>query len=65
MQHLVNSHTSFRDVGRIAADAGVRTLVLTHFVPADGPLDQAGVLAEVRKSFAGEVVFGEDLLVLR
>jgi ribonuclease BN (tRNA processing enzyme) len=64
MQHIINSHTSFRDVGRIAADAAVGTLVLSHFVPADGPLDAPAVLAEIRKSFAGEVVFGEDLMVL-
>jgi ribonuclease BN (tRNA processing enzyme) len=64
VQHLLNSHTSYRDVGRIAADAGVGTLVLTHFVPADGPLDPDAVLAEVRKSFAGPVVFGEDLMQL-
>lgn len=64
VQHIVNSHTSYRDVGRIAADAGVGTLVLTHFVPAAGPLDPDAVLNEIRKSFAGEVVFGEDLMWL-
>jgi ribonuclease BN (tRNA processing enzyme) len=64
MQHLINSHTSFRDVGRIAADAGVEKLVLSHIVPADGPLDEPAVRAEIQKSFAGEIVFGEDLMVL-
>jgi ribonuclease BN (tRNA processing enzyme) len=64
LQHVIDSHTSFRDVGRIAADAGVGTLVLSHFVPADGPLDQTAVRSEIQKSFAGEVVFGEDLMLL-
>jgi ribonuclease BN (tRNA processing enzyme) len=64
VQHVVRSHTSFRDVGRIARDAGVRTLVLSHFVPGDAEVDRAGVLAEIRKTFAGEVIFGADLLVI-
>jgi len=65
VQHIVRSHTSFRDVGRIARDAGVATLVLSHFVPGDAEVDRAGVLAEIRRTFAGEVVFGEDLMERR
>jgi ribonuclease BN (tRNA processing enzyme) len=64
VQHVVRSHTSFRDVGRVARDAGVKTLVLSHFVPGDAPVDRDTVLAEIRKSFQGKVVFGEDLMVL-
>ncbi|HEX5043012.1 MAG TPA: MBL fold metallo-hydrolase [Candidatus Polarisedimenticolaceae bacterium] len=64
VQHVVRSHTSFRDVGRVARDAGVKTLVLSHFVPGDAPVDRDAVLAEIGKSFGGKVVFGEDLMVL-
>jgi ribonuclease BN (tRNA processing enzyme) len=64
VQHVVRSHTSFREVGGIARDAGVKTLVLSHFVPGDAPVDRDAVLAEIRKSFEGRVVFGEDLMVL-
>lgn len=64
VQHVVRSHTSFRDVGRLARDAGVGKLVLSHFVPGDAQVDRDGVLAEIRKEFAGEVIFGEDLLVI-
>jgi len=64
VQHVLRSHTSFRDVGRIAREAGVGTLVLSHFVPGDAPVDKDAVLAEIRKSFHGKVVFGEDLMVL-
>ena len=64
VQHIVRSHTSVRDVGRIARDAGVRRLVLSHFVPGDAPVDRDAVLAEIRTSYEGEVVIGEDLLVL-
>jgi ribonuclease BN (tRNA processing enzyme) len=51
-------------VGRIARDAGVRKLVLSHYVPGDAIVDRNAVLSEIRKSFDGEVVFGEDLLVI-
>jgi ribonuclease BN (tRNA processing enzyme) len=64
VQHIVRSHTSFRDVGRIARDAAVGTLVLSHFVPGDEPVDRDAVLAEIRKTFAGPVVFGEDLMTI-
>ena len=36
-KHLLASHTVPEDVGRIAAQAGVKTLVLSHFVPGDDP----------------------------
>lgn len=64
VRHIVHSHTSFRDVGWIAHDAGVKTLVLSHFVPGDAVVDRDAVLSEIRKSFDGKVVFGEDLLVI-
>ena len=43
-KHLLDSHTSTEDVGRIAAAAGVKTLVLSHFVPGDDP-DVTGLIA--------------------
>jgi ribonuclease BN (tRNA processing enzyme) len=64
VDHVLGSHTRFRDVGRIAAEAGVATLVLSHFVPGDATFDREEVLAEIRKSFSGQVIFGEDLMKL-
>ena len=64
VRHILRSHTSFRDVGQIARDAGVKKLVLSHYVPGDASVDREAVLSEIRKSFDGEVVFGEDLLVI-
>jgi ribonuclease BN (tRNA processing enzyme) len=64
VQHIVRSHTSFRDLGRIARDAGVGKLVLSHYVPGDAVVDRDAVLSEIHKTFAGQVVFGEDLLVI-
>src|SRR6266446_10334436 len=34
-KHIIDSHTSVEDCGRVAAAAGVKTLVLSHIVPKD------------------------------
>jgi ribonuclease BN (tRNA processing enzyme) len=63
--HLLASHTTTEDVGRIAAAAGVRTVVLTHLVPGDDPSITDEQWAEgVRKHFKGEVIVGKDLMVI-
>jgi len=48
-------------VGRIAAAAGVRTLVLTHFREKADDLLRS-VEADARRDFTGTVVLGEDLM---
>jgi len=53
-------HTLSAEVGKIAAEAGVRALLLTHFVPPN--CDRAALLAEVAKDFPGPVILGEDLM---
>jgi len=61
--HLLASHTSTEDVGRIAAQAGVKTLVLTHFVPGDDPSITDEQWSEgVRKHFNGKIIVGKDLM---
>jgi ribonuclease BN (tRNA processing enzyme) len=61
--NLVRHHTSTEDVGKIAAAAGVKTLVLTHFVPPDDPmLTEEMWLEGVRKHYSGRIVVGRDLL---
>ncbi len=64
-EHIIASHTSAEDCGRVAAAAGVKTLVLSHLVPADDPAvtDQIWITA-VRKHFAGDVIVGRDLMEL-
>jgi ribonuclease BN (tRNA processing enzyme) len=57
------AHTVSEDVGRIAAKAGVKTLVLTHFVPGDDPsITDAQWSEGVRKHFSGQIVVGKDLM---
>ena len=64
-RHIVAAHTPLEDAGRMAAEAGVRTLVLTHIIPgALDPLPDETYLAPVRKMFRGEVVVGRDQLTL-
>jgi ribonuclease BN (tRNA processing enzyme) len=64
-KHIVDTHTPLEDAGRMAAEAGVRTLVLTHLVPgALDPLPDDTYLAPARKTFRGQVVLGRDQLVL-
>ena len=63
--HLLGSHSTAEQVGRAATAAGVKTLVLSHFVPGGPPIipDQAWLDA-VRPYFSGNLVVGRDLLEL-
>jgi ribonuclease BN (tRNA processing enzyme) len=60
--HLLKSHTTTEQLGRIAAAAGVRKLVLTHLVPASPAITDAMWLAGVRRHYSGEAVVGRDLM---
>lgn len=60
---IKSHHTSAEDAGRIAKAANVKNLVLNHFVPPDDKSlsDQVWIDA-VRKTFAGNIIVGKDLL---
>jgi ribonuclease BN (tRNA processing enzyme) len=62
-KHIIDSHTAVEDCGRVAAAAGVKTLVLSHLVPADDPevTDQVWLEA-ARLHFKGRVIVGKDLM---
>lgn len=61
--HLLASHALTEDVGRVAAQAGVKTLVLSHFVPGDDPsITDEQWVEGVRKHFSGRIVVGKDLM---
>ena len=57
------SHTSGPDVGRVAAQVRPRKLVLYHSLPMGETPEQ--VLNEVRSKYDGQVIYGEDLDVIR
>ena len=62
-EHLIAAHTLPEDVGKIAADAGVKTLVLSHFVPGDdASITDEQWSAGARKYFKGQIIVGKDLM---
>lgn len=61
---LSQGHTTAEDAGRVAARAGVKTLVLSHLLPGDEPVADATWVAQARQHFGGEIVVGRDRLVL-
>ncbi len=62
-RHLLDSHTPVEEAGRIAAEANVKTLVLSHFTPGEtSAVDDEAWLRGARQHFKGEVILGKDLL---
>lgn len=60
--HLTMSHTTTEQLGQVAAAAGVRTLVLTHLVPAFPDITDEQWSVGVRRHFKGEIIVGRDLM---
>lgn len=64
-KHLLESHTTTEDVGRIAGAAGVKVLVLSHFVPGDDPeVTDDDWTRDVKKNFSGRIIVAKDLMQL-
>jgi len=59
--HLLTAHTTIDDVGKVAEEAGVRSLVLSHIVPGNASLEN---LLRAQKDFSGQLIIGEDLMQL-
>lgn len=64
MAHMKADHTPAEDVGRIAEEAGVKTLVLSHLTPAIDSISDDTWRAPVAKHFKGEIIVGKDLMVV-
>jgi ribonuclease BN (tRNA processing enzyme) len=63
--HLLASHTLAEQAGEIAGAAGVKTLVLSHFVPGgDASVTDEMWQAAAAKAFPGRIIVGRDLLRL-
>lgn len=60
-RHVLETHVSTEEVGKMAAEAKVKTVVLYHLVglPAAGSADDA-LIPDVKKFFDGEVLVGAD-----
>lgn len=64
-KHMLNSHTTAEDAGRIASEAGVKTLVLSHLIPADEAefmVPDEVWIEQASNHFHGEIVVGDDLM---
>jgi ribonuclease BN (tRNA processing enzyme) len=63
--HIVSTHTTTENAGRMASEAGVGLLVLNHLVPgALHSVSDETYVAGVRQHFHGKVIVGKDLMVL-
>ena len=68
-RHVAETHSTPADVGRTAREAKVKTLVLNHLIPGATNLGRPNLpvttfIAGVRKEFDGEVIVGQDLMVI-
>ena len=68
-QHIVETHVNNAEVGRMAAEAGVKTVVLSHLVPGSNrpgaaEYHDSAYIEGVRQVFQGQVIVGRDLMVL-
>ena len=64
-RHVLETHSSAEEVGRMAAEAKVKTVVLNHLVGgaprgATGAAAADPFTADVKKYFGGEVIIGSD-----
>ena len=64
LQDICDYHSSVEDAARTAKRGGVRTLVLTHMVPAVAPGAEEEWADIARAHFDGEVVVGQDLVTV-
>jgi ribonuclease BN (tRNA processing enzyme) len=64
-RHVSETHATPEDVGRMATEAKVKLLVLNHQLTNAGTSSPLATLLEsVRKYYSGEVVLGEDLMMI-
>jgi len=59
-QKPIRAHSSMDEIGRMAKEANVKKLVLTHLTP--GQVDEVATKEALSKQFKGEVIFGHDLI---
>jgi len=61
LQDILDYHSTVEQAAQTAARAGVRTLVLTHYVPPLQPGQEDEWRALAAAHFDGEIVLGDDL----
>ena len=68
-RHVVETHSTPTDVGRMASEAKVKMVVLNHLVPGTISMGRpefpvTSFIDAVRKTYSGEVIVGQDLMVI-
>ena len=60
--HIVGAHTPLDVAGRMAREAGVKTLVLNHIIPGgwSPDLDDEFYRREAAREFTGQIIVGRD-----
>ena len=64
MAHMKVDHSPVEDVGRIAKEAGVQTLILSHLTPGIDGIPDETWRNLAAKQFKGKIVVAQDLMVL-
>jgi ribonuclease BN (tRNA processing enzyme) len=68
-RHVADTHCSPADVAKMASEAQVKSVVLNHLVfgpvsPDSIPYPVTALIDAVRAGFGGEIILGEDLMVI-
>jgi len=64
MAHMKIDHSPVEEVGRVAQQAGVKTLVLSHLTPGIDGIPDTDWRGQAAKHFTGEIIVARDLMVL-
>jgi ribonuclease BN (tRNA processing enzyme) len=64
LAHMNADHSPVEEVGRIAQEAGVKTLVLSHLTPAIDSISDDTWRAPAAKNFEGEIIVAHDFTVV-
>jgi len=62
--HMKTVHSPVEEVGRIAQESGVRTLVLSHLTPSIETIPEETWRRAAAQQFKGEIVVARDSMVL-
>ena len=63
LRHMHEEHVTPEDVGKMAAKAGVKAIVMTHLGPkVDQEQDYSNYVDEARKYFSGPIMLAKDLM---
>ncbi len=64
MAHMKADHTPVEEAGRIAQEAGVKTLVLSHLIPAIDGISDETWRSPAAKYFKGKIIVAKELMVV-